>query len=163
MSVTFLAVRFIDAQQVDLFSSLSDELIEADLCTDEPLPPFRRYQLIELVTAGWTGGACCRTKRLSPNKALTYVNKLHAGKWISDTEYHRAYCAVNRLLQKCNPVALVSREVSPYFFSLNCDEGATSGPGRCEAPGSSIEAVASPAHTGGCLPDVGNVLSGVRL
>jgi len=163
MSIMFLAVRFIDTHQVDLGPSFSDELTEADLCTDEPPPSFRRYQLVELVSVGWTSGNRCRTKRLSPNKALAYVNKLHAGKWISDTEYHRAYCAVDRLLQRCNPVSLVSWEVSPYSFSLDGDEGATSGSSGYKAIGSSIEAFASPAHTGGMLPDVGNVLSGVRL
>lgn len=163
MSITFLVVRFTDVHQIGLGPSFSDELTETDLCTGESPLPFRRYQLVELVSVGWAGGNRCRTKRLSPNKALAYVNKLHAGKWISDTEYHRVYCAVDRLLQKCNPASLVSWEVSPYSFSLDSDEGATSGLSGRKAVGSSIEAFASPAHTGGVLPSVGNVLSGVRL
>lgn len=162
MSITFLVVRFIDVQQVGLGLSFSDEPIEADLRIDDPLLSVRQYQLVELVSVGWTGGNRCRTKRLSPDGALAYVNKLHAGKWISDTEYHRAYCAIDRLLQKCNP-ASQSREVPPYSFPLNCDEGATSGPSGMSPKGSSIEALASPAHTGGTLPSVGDVLSGVRL
>lgn len=162
MSIKFTAVRIIRAQQVDLWVDSSNPW--AAICIGALTDRVRSYDLIEIVSTGWASGARCRTKRCSVERALPYVNKLHAGRWIDDDEYDRAYGAIEKLLLK-NRSWIPAEMGTPRYLleSELSDEGASSGSSGREAIGSSIEAFASPAHTGGMLPDVGNVLSGVRL
>ncbi len=99
-SVRFCTVRLIEAQQVSVWRA-EEELSfipAAALCVDDLPTYFDTYVMIEIVTVGWKQGAYMRTKKLRPEKALAYVNKLHIGNWISDATYDLMYSATNALL-----------------------------------------------------------------
>lgn len=101
MSVSICVIRFISAQQQDLYMS-DENQAWADLCVDSNELPstFRCYHLFEVVTMGWAGGARGRTRRLSAEKLIPYLNKLRFGGWISDDEYFKSYGAAYNLLKK---------------------------------------------------------------
>lgn len=154
MSIKFSAVRIIRAQQVDLWVDSSDPW--TTLCADTLPDHFRTYDLIEIVSSGWTSGARCRTKRCRVEHALPYVNKLHAGRWIDDNEYGRAFGAIMMLLLKNRSWIPSEMEIPRYFLDKMCemsDEGASS----------FIGVSTPPAHTGADSLDVCDKLSGVRL
>lgn len=152
MSVKFTAVRFILAQQVDLWASSSGP--RTTLCADAPSDLFHAYSLIEIVSTGWASGARCRTKRCSAKRAILYVNKLHAGHWIDDNEYGRAYRAIEMLLLKNGSWVPAEMGTPRYLLESELfDEGASS----------FIGVLTPPAHTGADSLDVCDKLSGVRL
>lgn len=101
MSVEILVVRFINAQQTTLLGSDEDQAWSDLCCEFDELPrSFQVYQLFELVSCGWESGARFRTRKLAPKKVLAYLNKLVSGGWIDADEYHKAYGAAFRLLEK---------------------------------------------------------------
>jgi len=60
---------------------------------------FQSYTRIEIVTVGWTSGVRIRSRSfLDSDKLFAYFNKLFAGGYFSDEEYHDAWCRAERAL-----------------------------------------------------------------
>lgn len=102
--VEFRCVRVIQVQQISMWEA-EDELIGRrfpveSLLGDNHPNYFRSYTYLEIVTSGWKSGASTRVKKLVPGGALSYVNKLHSGRWIDDEQYDLMYTATDALLRK---------------------------------------------------------------
>lgn len=82
MSVTLDVCRYVSIQQCDKYH------LTAEGC----IAPPRGYDLIEIVTSGWTQGARYRQKRF-PNtlRLFAYLNKLHIHGYLDDSSYHTAW------------------------------------------------------------------------
>lgn len=115
MSVNLSHISFSRIQQVPFWKANSQEekasLVErvCDECTSVEV-----YHVVTIFTYGWTGGARSRVKTLHPDKALAYVNRLYAGKWIDDATYHLMFCAVNNLLAKNSWPSHAGWELVPF-------------------------------------------------
>lgn len=102
MSVSISSVRILHVNQTRLDSHRSELLPEGEgwfLFDGKFFHTDWSYYLFEIVSYGWEQGARSRVKRLSLNRALGYINKLHSGGWIDDDVYHAAYTASGRLLR----------------------------------------------------------------
>jgi hypothetical protein len=79
MSVHFLFARFVDATQCSLSGS-------------DFTPRAQCFEYFELFSVGWQSGARTRSKKFGTSeRAFAYINKLHAGEWLSDVEYDRVW------------------------------------------------------------------------
>lgn len=120
MSVTFSCIRIANMQQTNLYLIPEGDTKQAWAtlcCESEDLPAhFQSYQLIEMVTVGWAAGSRSRCRKMPISMALPYLNKLHAGKWISDDEYDRAWGATLQLLRKIHHPLVAEWETLPYQF-----------------------------------------------
>lgn len=108
MTVTFITARINDVFQYRNFPEMTLEEAEAFNCQWYYTPSTgfwvkTNYKFVQLITAGWAGGAKLRTKNLPLNRALAYVNKLHIGKWIDDDNYNTMYTLIDFLLQDHTP------------------------------------------------------------
>lgn len=103
-SVRFCCVRVVQSQQISVWNAegeLIDHQFPLDSLLGDTLPNyFHSYTHLEIVTSGWKSGASTRVKRLIPDGALSYANKLRTGRWIDDEEYDLMYTATNALLRK---------------------------------------------------------------
>lgn len=121
MSVKLSHVSFTRTQQVPLWTSDSQkekESIVENICSEDT--SVEDYYQIVIYTWGWENGARSRVKKLHPNRALAYVNKLFTGGWIDDDTYHLMYCSVNNLLQKNSWPGHAKWEMFPWRpVSLN--------------------------------------------
>lgn len=122
MSVSLVTVRVNTCNQFQHFPEMTLEEaneISADwyFSPDSGFWVLTEYRFIQIITAGWTGGAFMRTKNVSLTKALSYVNKLHAGKWIDDNTYDTMYTLVDQLLSRFDPVRTAQWEVPPFDFA----------------------------------------------
>jgi len=116
--VRFCCVR---VNQVQQFENWHDDLVGnhilIDAFTGETLPDsFVSYVYLELVTTGWSNGARTRVRKLTCDRALAYINKLHAGNWIDDATYDTMYSATDALLWKLH-LGPWAWTVEPYQFS----------------------------------------------
>lgn len=85
MSVTITTVRHSLTTQVQTW-------IDLDLSEYYRIKPFN---VIELVTIGWTGGARMRTKRFPDfPRVYAYLKKLHAHGFLTDDSYASAWSHV---------------------------------------------------------------------
>lgn len=82
MSVTLDVCRRLVIYQCDRFHHT----------VDGKVAPPRRYELIEIMTSGWTQGARYRQKRF-PNveRLFAYLNKLHIHGYLDDSTYNAAW------------------------------------------------------------------------
>lgn len=105
MSVSLITVRTNICHQFRNYPEMSfeevDEL-EAEwyYSPDSGFWVLTEYRFIQIITAGWSGGAFMRTKNLSMFRAQSYVNKLHQGKWIDDSTYNTMYTLVDELVRR---------------------------------------------------------------
>ena len=119
MTATFITARINSVEQFQNYPEMTLE--EAESLTAEwyytPSTGFwvrTNYKFVQIITCGWQGGARLRTKSLPLNKALTYVNKLHIGRWLDDDNYDTAYTLVNMLVRREMP----EWEILPFDFRL---------------------------------------------
>lgn len=108
MTVTFITARINDVFQYRNFPEMTLEEAEALNCQWYYTPStgfwFKsNYKFVQIITAGWAGGAKLRTKNLPLNRALAYVNKLHTGKWIDDDNYNTMFTLIDFLIQDHTP------------------------------------------------------------
>ena len=134
MSVTFITARINDVFQYCNFPEMTLE--EAESLNAQwyyaPNSGFwvkTNYKFVQILTSGWAGGAYMRTKNLPLNKALSYVNKLHIGNWISDDTYNTMYTVVDFLLQDHTPYQgdglnrLLQGDTNQYAVVVDTDSG----------------------------------------
>lgn len=87
MSVHFLFARFVDATQCSWSSS-------------REIPRAQCFEYFELFSTGWQSGARSRSKKFATSeRAYAYLNKLHAGEWLSDQEYDRVWVLLAEVCQ----------------------------------------------------------------
>lgn len=77
-----------------------------------------KYVYCRLVSTGWSQGARSRVKNLHPLNVMSYIHKLHKGKWIDDDAFDSIYCiAKEKLLelsikQERNPVEVPVQQLA---------------------------------------------------
>ncbi|DAD52405.1 hypothetical protein QIJ08_gp1 [ssRNA phage SRR5466725_2] len=108
MTVTLITARINDVFQYRNFPDMTLEEAEALNCQWYYTPSTgywvkTNYKFVQLITAGWAGGARLRTKNLPLDRALAYVNKLFSGNWIDVDNYNTMYTLIDFLLQDHTP------------------------------------------------------------
>lgn len=95
-NVHVMFIRQLSVEQASFLTHYVDETF-GEFANDFMYEP-TSYRYLEIGTFGWSTGARMRVKKVSVDRALPYVNKLHAGGWIDDETYHRMYGTVDALL-----------------------------------------------------------------
>lgn len=101
--MSYATFLYADINYVEQFTR-PYQVSDAQLSNEYGLDPIshcqhRVFVYIRLSTL-WPTGTRIRTKKLSVHRALSYVNKLHEGKWVDDDTYHVMYCVVDELCQR---------------------------------------------------------------
>lgn len=63
----------------------------------------RSYPLITMISCGWASGSKIRSRKFNSfEKAYCYLNKLHAGGYLSDVSCHKAWSYLSALEEVAN-------------------------------------------------------------